>query len=117
MPATIFANVDTIVAIGGSAAQEGQRCVFLAAGDDTCLNAAAMKTYPTGGVVTGGQVTVSLNGPLSYKLCVSSHPTANLNSHFTYVSSVQLSVVLDLSIYSYRDLDRNIRLTFGFKTR
>jgi hypothetical protein len=85
--------VPTAIAFVGTALTDGATCAFLPSGDDTCAGAAAGRLFPTGGVLSGGSLTVRLSGPMIYKLCVApAGSAASLDAHFTYVSSVQLTV-------------------------
>jgi hypothetical protein len=46
-------------------------------------------------VLSGGSLTVRLGGPMIYKLCVApAGSAASLDAHFTYVSSVKLTVTI-----------------------
>jgi hypothetical protein len=85
--------VPTAIAFVGTALTDGATCTFLPSGDDTCAGAAAGRLFPTGGVLSGGSLTVRLGGPMIYKLCVApAGSAASLDAQFTYVSSVQLTV-------------------------
>ena len=85
--------VPTAIAFVGTALTDGATCAFLPSGDDTCAGAAAGRLFPTGGVLSGGSLTVRLGGPMIYKLCVApAGSAASLDAQFTYVSSVQLTV-------------------------
>jgi hypothetical protein len=85
--------VPTAIAFVGTALTDGATCAFLPSGDDTCAGAAAGRLFPTGGVLSGGSLTVRLSGPMIYKLCVApAGSPASLDAQFTYVSSVQLTV-------------------------
>ena len=85
--------VPTAITFVGTALTDGATCAFLPSGDDTCAGAAAGRLFPTGGVLSGGSLTVRLGGPMIYKLCAApAGSAASLDAHFTYVSSVQLTV-------------------------
>eukprot|EP00900_Chrysochromulina_parva_P018692 jgi/Chrpa1/26824/Chrysochromulina_OHIO_Genome00023900-RA len=93
IPATAPPNVPTAITFVGNALTDGATCAFLPSGDDTCAGAAARRLFPTGGVLSSRSLTVSLGGPMFYKLCVApAGLPANLDAHFTYVSSAELTV-------------------------
>ena len=96
IPTTISSsNAPTAIAFVGAALSDGVTCTFLPTGDDTCAGAAAGRIFPTGGVLSGGSLDVRLSGPMSYKLCVApAGSAASLDAHFTYVSSVKLTVTI-----------------------
>jgi hypothetical protein len=93
IPATATPNVPTAITFVGNALTDGATCAFLPSGDDACAGAAARRLFPTGGVLSSRSLTVSLGGPMFYKLCVApAGLPANLDAHFTYVSSAELAV-------------------------
>ena len=110
-PLSIIHDVHTAIVFGGNGVTEGDHAVFLPAGDDKCVGAAAHRLFPTGGVLQVFKppipfdcdpspcpkellLDVSLSGPMIYKLCVApAGSAANFDADFTYVSSVQLTVV------------------------
>ena len=110
-PLSITHDVHMAIVFGGNGVTEGDHAVFLPAGDDQCAGAAAHRLFPTGGVLQVFKppipfdcdpspcpkelfLDVSLSGPMIYKLCVApAGSAANLDADFTYVSSVQLTVV------------------------
>jgi hypothetical protein len=93
IPATAPPNVPTAITFAGNALIDGATCAFLPSGDDTCAGAAARRLFPTGGVLSSRSRNVSLGGPMFYKLCVApAGLPANLDAHFTYVSSAELTV-------------------------
>ena len=92
-------NAPTAITFVGTALTDGATCTFLPSGDNTsCAGAAAGRIFPTGGVLSGGLLSVRLDGPMSYKLCVApAGVAASLDAHFTYVSSVKLTVTFSPS--------------------
>lgn len=58
VPATIVAGVDASIVVDGAAAADGAVAAFLPQGDASCDGAAALKLYPTGGMLRGGALTV-----------------------------------------------------------
>jgi len=101
IPATAPRNVPTAITFVGNALTDGATCAFLPSGDDTCAGAAAGRLFPTGGVLSSRSLTVSLGGPMFYKLCVApAGLPATLDAHFTYVSSAQLTITSTSSLAS-----------------
>ena len=101
IPATLSSNIPTAITFVGNALTDGATCVFLPSGDATCAGAAARRLFPTGGVLSSRSLTVSLGGPMFYKLCVApAGLPATLDAHFTYVSSAQLTVTFSPTLAS-----------------
>ena len=93
-PSSIFADTPVTLQLSGSVAHAGDSVAFLESGSATCLGAAARKLPPTGtpNLAPNGQLSVSLPGPRVYKMCLSSHPNANDDDHFHFVSDLELWV-------------------------
>jgi len=93
-PSNIFADTPVTLQLSGSVARAGDSVAFLESGSATCQGAAARKLPPTGtpNLAPNGQLSVSLPGPRVYKMCLSSHPNANDDDHFHFVSDLELWV-------------------------
>lgn len=92
-PNIVCTGVKATLSITGTAIRDGAVVVFLPSGSETCAGAAARRLFPTGGVLNGGKLTVRLQGPLQYMMCVASSDNGILRDDaFDFISSVQLIV-------------------------